>query len=213
MKMEKHTNLNTDSDFRFEESDHTYWLGDLQIPSPTGLLKEFGITGNYPPGYAERGKAVHLAAQYYDEGNLDESSVDEAVKPYLTSYKKWIKKQKLKIILMEKPIFSPSLMFGCTPDRVFVTKARNHLLVDLKTSAHLNKKANEIQTAFQKLAITDTLPFTPARFILQLKQDATIAELIPLTDDRVSEEIAESMLNLHWYRRGKSKVINAKNLG
>jgi hypothetical protein len=53
---------------RFNEADHTYWLGDKLLPNVTSLLQKHGLYPTYngvDPCYAERGKLIHAEIDNY----------------------------------------------------------------------------------------------------------------------------------------------------
>jgi hypothetical protein len=66
----------------------------------------------------ERGRAVHLATQYYDEGRLDRNTVDPIIAPFLEAYIQWLGDAKPEIHLIEQPIYHNALEYAGTLDRV-----------------------------------------------------------------------------------------------
>ena len=73
--------------FEFREEGHIYLLNGVRIP---------GVTEVLPWGYGSghefqrlRGKHVHSAIQLFNEGVLDEDSLDPQLLPYLSAYRKF----------------------------------------------------------------------------------------------------------------------------
>ncbi len=74
--------------FEFDAGRHLYLLDGRPIPSVTQVIGESGVV-DYSfcaPEHLLRGTYVHQACQFYDEGCLDEESVDPAIRPYLDAY-------------------------------------------------------------------------------------------------------------------------------
>ena len=82
----------------FIESSHTYLAEidgtSISVPSVSSILTEMlGLDyAKINPFYADRGTAVHKAIELTHEDNLDESSVDEEVKPFLDGYFDFLEK-------------------------------------------------------------------------------------------------------------------------
>lgn len=114
----------------FDAEKHEYDGGAL--PSVTQVLADAGLidTTWYREGGAQRGKAVHLACQYLDEGDLDEATVDPAIIGYLEAYKRFKKECSIKPEWIEIPLGNG--LYAGTPDRVMKTRPR--VIWDLKTS-------------------------------------------------------------------------------
>lgn len=73
----------------FDESEHAYALDGVRIPSVTQILSFQQDLSRIPAWTSLRGTAFHLATEYDDAGDLDESSVDPLVRPHLDAYRKW----------------------------------------------------------------------------------------------------------------------------
>lgn len=64
--------------FRVDLARHLYFLGDEQLPGNTTVLKAAGHidTTFYTDDGKAVGSALHLACRYYDEGRLDERTLE-----------------------------------------------------------------------------------------------------------------------------------------
>lgn len=122
--------------FRFDSETHTYWLGERRLPSPTGLIKEFGLYQyeDTPTQiwYRDRGSAVHKACELFDKRDLDESTLDPEIVPYLEQYKAFLKVSGAQVLRNEEPAYHPTLMYAGTIDRVYLLNGKP-VVVDIKT--------------------------------------------------------------------------------
>jgi len=128
------------------------------LPSVTQILREAGLisTAWLTEFGRDRGSAVHVACQLLDEGDLDESSVDENVAPYLAAYKRFLTEMRPEILAIEKPVTNGIYLYRGTLDRIykFPTKTRS-VLVDIKCGAC--EPWHSIQTAGYQLCEDQTL--------------------------------------------------------
>ncbi len=82
--------------FTFNEEKHEGMFDGVVIPSVTQILQETGLTdfSKVDPGLLERnaafGIAGHAAIQYKCKGTLDDSSVDETLKPYVAGWDNFV---------------------------------------------------------------------------------------------------------------------------
>ena len=96
-------------EFIFKPEDHSYWVEGKRIPGVSEILQKVGLTKDWTgvdPWYAERGKMVHLAIQYFLEGVLDENSLDPLIMPYFVGFVKFFKAKTIKPLYIEKPLYS-----------------------------------------------------------------------------------------------------------
>lgn len=79
----------------------------------------------------QRGQAVHLAMQFFDEGDLDESSIDPELRGYLSAYLNWRGKQNgMRYEAIELPLANGEGLEGQL-DRVIEGTPRT--ILDFKT--------------------------------------------------------------------------------
>ena len=80
----------------FREADHTYWLvedsGKRKLLSITQVLNVTGMVDAtfFTPRSATKGTYVHEGTALYDQGQLDEATVSDDIKPYLDGYKRFV---------------------------------------------------------------------------------------------------------------------------
>jgi hypothetical protein len=123
------------TDCVFNEETHQGTIGGRIIPSVTGILKAggFEVYGS-SEWHMEKGRAVHLACQYLDEGGLDWSSVSDEILPYLMAYEAFKKDTGFKPTRIEERLFHPTLMFTGQIDREGRLNG-NHIVLDFKSGA------------------------------------------------------------------------------
>lgn len=157
----------------FDEASHTYHFEGMPVPGVTELLKPLSNFEGIPPDVLARkcdlGRRVHAACQFFDEGDLDEDSVEEDVAPYLAGYRKFLRESGVSVLVNEQRVLDPILMFAGTLDRVFLLNGVKWL-VDLKTSIAKPLSVGA-QTAAYLRAMGDAS--VTHRAALRLKPDGT----------------------------------------
>lgn len=115
----------------FKPETHQYFVDGKEIPSVTQICRAlFCKERHYDPFYAERGTALHKAAELFDKGILNESTVDPEIKGFLDAYKKFIHEVKPKWEQIEVPLYT-NYAAG-TPDRIGEMLGKR-VIVDIKT--------------------------------------------------------------------------------
>lgn len=127
----------------FEPKGHIYARPEdgLLMDSVTTIIKaECGLY-QYGDGVAaERGTAVHRACHYYDDGDLDEATLPDNVKPYLEQYVKALSDLKIKILANELMRYHPTYLYAGTPDKLAIVD-KNIGIIDVKTGQEGNDHA------------------------------------------------------------------------
>jgi hypothetical protein len=124
-------------DLRFDTAAHRYYIGDVEVPSVTRILKLSGTVDVGPwltADARDRGTAFHLAAQYLDEGRLDRASVtDPIVAGRLRAYETFLVEQHVEVIELEQQVGCPRFWYAGTFDRVLrLRRTGKRYLVDFK---------------------------------------------------------------------------------
>lgn len=132
--------------FRFNEADHSYWLGDRRLDGVTEILTASGIADyRWSNGDAMiRGTYVHAATVMIDRGTLNWETLDPALLPYCNAYVSFLEDKRPTILLSEKPMYHPDHLFAGRPDRVMEMDG-DIILPDLKSGAP--NRATVIQTS------------------------------------------------------------------
>ena len=126
----------------FEDESHTYrWDGSV-VPSVTQLLKPVGFDYDSIPRHivqhaSERGTAVHAATEFYDDGDLDEDSVDLEILPYVQAWRLFREQSGFQVFRSEVRVYSERHGFAGTFDCLGVLN-RQLAIVEKKTTAQLH---------------------------------------------------------------------------
>ena len=102
----------------FDDEKHLYSYCGMQLDSVTQILQAEGFidTRWYDDWSRQKGKYVHQAIKYYLADELDESSLDPEIKPYLEAFKKFLSDSNFNITSSERPGISTILKYAGTPD-------------------------------------------------------------------------------------------------
>jgi hypothetical protein len=165
-----------DLKFRFDPSDHSYYLGDRRLIGvseaiQTAGLKDFSrIDPTVLERAEQRGTAVHAACHYLDDGDLNWATVSPEIEPYVRAWERFKKETGVELLGIEKPLFHATLGFAGTPDRV-VNLYPHKGIIDLKTYAP--DAVTGIQLAgYSYLELGQQSPLdAPKRWGLWLKDD------------------------------------------
>jgi len=179
-----------------DQSTHTYKSG---LPSVTEILVDVGLakTDFCKEEDMLRGTAVHLACQYYDEGDLDFDSLDPTIQGYVGSYMSFEVACGHKMEWIECP-FNNGLYAG-TPDRVCTDRPR--VLIDLKTG--LPQPWHKYQTAAYVNLFPD--PYAYTRLGVYLQKDGSLAKVHehPKSEYQRDLTIFLSALNVYNAKHGR----------
>lgn len=157
------TGLFSGADLVFIPVTHEYRLPDgRQVPNVTSILRAVGVSTDFDAikagsrYMAERidekrdiGTAVHADCHAYDDNDLDWSTVDERVLPYLDAWVAFRTNSGLRPVARERRVFSATHFFCGTLDGIFLTPQGKRVLIDIKTgdpaaaAAHLQLAAYE----------------------------------------------------------------------
>lgn len=125
------------ADFHFDPIEHRYTLGTRRLPSVTQILApikpDFSmVSADVLERKRELGKAVHLACELDDLGELDDAETDELVLAYVNGWRKFLADTGAVVLENERQLFHPTLLYAGTLDRV-VGVDGGRWLIDLKT--------------------------------------------------------------------------------
>lgn len=128
--------------FQFIEETHTYLRDGQVVPSVTQILERAGLVcyDHIPRAIldhkAEVGTAAHAAAHYLDEGDLELSTVDDEVMPYLDAWMKFRSETKFTARAIEQRGIAAvdGMEYGYTFDRDGLLDGRPTLL-EIKCTA------------------------------------------------------------------------------
>lgn len=168
----------------FNPDRHEYRLGDQVLPHVTqvtdALQSYSGVSDKVMREAADRGRAVHLATQLWDENDLDVDALPDTVRPYLDAWIRFREETGFMPALIEAPVHSKTYRYAGTLDRtgtfLFLRgiKPTEPVLLDLKATYKIMAAVGP-QTAgyLQALHETHGAKITRRRFAVQLRADGT----------------------------------------
>lgn len=177
----------------FNEEKHLYVVDGEVFPSVTQILAAEGfIDPSFFTEYSrQRGTLVHLCTHLDDMGELDESTVDDVLAPYLTAYRRFKSESGFVVSGSEVRMASAAYRFAGTLDKVGTFAGVTCAIIDIETGAHQPAKA--IQTAGYE--ILKGSPYK--RFALQLKDDGTY-KLHPFKDRQDKQIFLSTLAVYQW---------------
>jgi len=115
-------------------------------PRVTDILRRAGLVNAdwYTEEARERGSAVHIAAHFLDQHDLDWASVDPSVVPRLRQYQKFLDEVKPEILAIEEEVTNEALQYQGRLDRRYRIDSQEWI-VDFKGPGQAPWQA--IQTA------------------------------------------------------------------
>lgn len=167
---------------QFDPVEHRYYYNGLWIPNVTSIL-EVMVDYSMVPGpvleaAALRGNAVHTACHYYNEGDLDWSTLDEDWFGYVSAYIAFLDDTGFHVEHSERRVFHRPLRYAGTLDLAGVFRKvwpDRRALGDIKTTAVMHPVV-ALQTAAYAEALHRELKAKDRythRFTLQLQRDGT----------------------------------------
>ena len=197
----------------FDPATHTYRAGDRVVPGVTRVLEplaDFGGVGSEILRIAaERGQAVHSACHYLDEADLDTSTLDPKVVPYVDAWARFKHDSRLTILAMETVIHSERHGYAGRLDRIIDLDEMGPSILEIKSTAQHPELTAPLQTAAYADAVMDDRrqypqgrpAFAMRRYCVQLRVDGTyrLHEYQPSTQ-RLHFSLFLSALQLHNWR-------------
>lgn len=125
----------------FDPVHHEYRVGrdGRLVHSVTQVLDRAGLGVRRDSAVMQaamsRGRAVHLATQFLDEGRLNRASIDPSWAGYLEAYEKFKADANPTILLIEQPFHHGELDYAGTIDRVVAFHHNTAGPLDIKTGS------------------------------------------------------------------------------
>lgn len=183
----------------FDETNHTYTLGERRLPSVTSILKGAGLIDNshWSDEAAWRGTCVHKALEYDDQGDLDETALDSSIQLYLEGWRRFRREFPCTVKKAELRMHHPILMYAGTLDRV-VEVGGIPAIIEIKTGQP--HSWHHLQTA----AYAGLYEPSAARFAVYLRPDATYQMV--QHKDRRDWEVWKGALTVYGWKKAKEKL-------
>ncbi len=161
----------------FDESTHTYILDGRRLITVTQALAILDDRWKVDPFYLERGRLIHLATEYYDRDELDESSVDPRIAPFLESYIKFRMSTDFIPQLIEQKFYHPQYFYAGRLDRQGLFNGMS-VIIDIKSGQKAD--VDELQNvALWELCQVNHVPVKKL-FDLYLRDDGKMPNLVPV---------------------------------
>lgn len=144
----------------FDRASHRYTLDGQDVPSNTQVLKYMGLVRlDGIPGFIlerarQRGSDVHELLHYYNEGDLDWSTVDPEYVGYLEAWQRFLGERAFQLRLCEYRVASRRHRVAGTLDCLGVLDGQG-ALIDFKTGDPDDVSA-DLQTAGYVLMAYET---------------------------------------------------------
>lgn len=162
----------------FEPEAHAYHLNGERLPSVTQVLEPLINYDGVPNGIlqhaADRGTAVHLATEYFDDGDLDEDSIDPEILPYVQAWQRFRAESGFEVLRSEVRVYSERHRYAGTVDCIGVMRGRL-VMVEKKTTAIL-AAATAIQVTAYLKAYNEHVPAAERAkdcYSVHLRRDGT----------------------------------------
>jgi hypothetical protein len=148
----------------YDEESRDHKFNGTRIQSVTQILTVAGRSANFDKvrpnvlAFAgRRGTAVHLAAQLYMEGDLDESSIAPEIAGYFAAVKLLCEQRHLALIKSEAVIFSRQYGYTGRADFVGLVDRRQLAVLDFATGDPAAAR-KDLQITAYDLALTEEFP-------------------------------------------------------
>lgn len=157
----------------YDDDKHKYIVDGKEVPSVNKIIdKVFSREYRGDPFYGEIGTASAKAIELDLREDLDESSIDEYVKPRLEAFRKWKEEKEAEVLYAEMPLYANGIAGRF--DGLFKLGNANWL-IDYKCVKQLQHFTVKIQLAGYSELIhhNNILEYLPRFAALQLKEDGT----------------------------------------
>ena len=135
----------------FDESAHAYYWNGERVPGVTSILGPLvdfrGVPLAVLEAKADLGRRVHLATELDDVDDLDESSVESDVSPYLEAWRRFKREKRVEIEAVERKVYHPTYRYAGALDRVLRFDGAR-FLADIKTSVEVAATAGPQTAAY-----------------------------------------------------------------
>lgn len=189
--------------FYFDSEAHKYYIDGQLRPGVTGVLDAAGFIPYWAKNSIaamERGSAVHLLTQYFDEGTLESYEYPQKYEPYVQSWADFVTRENRQFEYIELVMFDREReLFGGIVDRVGYDQNGERVISDIYTG-EADAKYKYIQTAGYRYLISQLYPEwkDAKREILRVLPGGVT--VIPCPNDADDDAAWISALNLYWWK-------------
>lgn len=102
------------------DDSHRYWMGNRQLDGCTSMLADAGFIDRrwFTDAACLRGCYVHTAIEWDLAGDLDEATLDPALRPYLDAARAFLHDSEARVVAVEPPLADPTFGIAGKPDLV-----------------------------------------------------------------------------------------------
>jgi len=186
----------------FDEARHEYLVGGRRVPSVTqvlSILQDFGaVPADVLAAAAEFGTHVHQACALDNSGALDEASLDPALAPYLTQWRRFLTESGATVLASELRVFHGGLHYAGTLD-VLAEWRGQRCIIAIKTGQvprTVGAQTEAYRMAYQSQECGE---IPRRRYCVQIMAEAY--KVHPLTDP-ADWSLFQSCLNVWRFRNG-----------
>lgn len=185
------------ADFQFDPAAHVYTVGGQRWPSVTQILDPLQELDGIPRAVLEAAAAfgtnVHAACHLHNLGILDESALDDALRPYVQAWKQFLADTGARIIASEYRVAHAKLRYAGTLDNIGLI-AKQRELIDIKSTAEIPRIVGPQTSAYAEAIGEPRI----RRRVVQLRADGTYRS--ERLTDRRDWNLFLSALNIHQWR-------------
>jgi len=201
------------SPLTLEAETHTYhWRGNA-VPGVTQILKDLGLSPNYPEdrGWLQFGRDVHRCCDLVLRDRLE--SCGPVYQPYVDAFKAAVATYQIEMLGTEMRVYHDRLGYAGTLDLLCRVFGKDEAIIDYKTG--VPPECVGLQTAGYNLALSSQLGqrfgvgLNRRRFSLRLLTDEAKttgkAKLVEYTDpfDYTAFEAAAQLWKWKFARNGR----------
>lgn len=180
---------------RFDPVKHEYSVDGVRLPSVTEVLKHQGILRPWTNDqfYRDRGTAIHEAAKILLDGQeIEESSIDPAIFPFVESLRRWLADSRPEPLLVEEPMFDRVYGYAGTPDLATI----DGVLYDFKSGGV--ERGHSVQlAAYVDLCTANGYPMDRAAVVYLMTDGARRTRYIPAAQLRMDAMIFRAALTTY----------------
>lgn len=181
---------------------HVYRMAGAELTSVTTAIREAGLMSLEwcSPDAMLRGSHVHQACEFYDLGDLDEDTLDPALRPYLDAYTWFLHDAQPTWSHIEAQRASLTHRYAGTVDRAGTLKGQKHpVVLDIKSGVEAPWHAVQL-AAYRRLLMDDLGPLI-SRAVLYLRADGTYRlDTLPLIDKPDFDLFLAALAVTNWKR-------------
>ena len=185
----------------FTPESHEYHVGGLKVPNVTRIIESLESYDGIDPSVLEyasdRGTKVHQATELYDEGDLDEDALHEALWGYVAAWKLFRDDTGVEIKAIETIVYSARYGYAGKIDRLVNLNGEDGVL-DIKCVAQISPVTALQTVGYAEALRTDRRQKVLNRYALQLREDGTYR--LKRYKSRADLGVFLSALNLYNWR-------------